>query len=46
MYVEDLKSNFFYRKGKNIDVKVRGNAVRRMKVRRHSNFPTLCRNRK
>ena len=36
MHVEDtidLKSNFFLLQGKNIDVKVRGNVVRKMKRR-------------
>ena len=41
----DLKSNFFYHKLKNVDVKVRGNVVRKLRVRRRSIFHTLCRNR-
>ena len=40
-----FKIKFLLPQGKNIDVKVRGNVVRKMRVRRRSIFPGLCRNR-
>ena len=40
-----FKIKFLLPQGKNIDVKVRGNVVRKMRVRRRSIFSGLCRNR-
>ena len=40
-----FKIIFLLKQGKNINVKVRGNVVKKMKVRRRSIFPTLRRNR-
>ena len=40
-----FKIKFLLPQGKNIDVKVRGNVVRKMRARRRSIFPGLCRNR-
>ena len=40
-----FKIKFVLLQGKNVDVKVRGNVVRRMRVRRLSIFPAMQRNR-
>ena len=40
-----FKIKFLLPQGKNIDIKVRGNVVRKMRVRRRSVFPPLRRNR-
>ena len=40
-----FKIKFVLPQGKNVDVKVRGNVVRRMRVRRHTVFPAMQRNR-
>ena len=40
-----FKINFFLPQGKNVNVKVRGNLVRKLRVRRRSIFPVLHRSR-
>ena len=40
-----FKINFLLSQGKNVDVKVRGNVVRRMRVRRRAIFPVMVRDR-
>ena len=40
-----FKIKFLLLQGKNIDVKLRGNIVRRMRVRRRTVFPAMQRNR-
>ena len=39
-----FKIKFLLPQGKNIDAKVRRNILRRIRVRRRSIFPALCRN--
>ena len=40
-----FKIKFLLSQGKNVDVKVRGNVVRRMRVRRRAIFPVMVRDR-
>ena len=40
-----FKIKFVFLQGKNVEVKVRRNVVRRMRVRRHAIFPAALRNR-
>ena len=42
--INDIKINFLLPQGKNVEVKKRGNVVRRMRVRRRAVYPERVKN--